>query len=886
MGRIIFIILTLLTTVPLLAQTEFKGTVSSMENEVLPNVSVIVKNTEDKILHFGFTKPNGEFSIAVNDLGTFVVEVNSLGYVKQIAQITIKAEDKKFTKNFVLEQSTEILEDMVIEIDNPIKLRGDTLVYDAKAFSTGREVVVEDLLKNIPGITVEKDGKIKFEDREIEKVMVDGDDFFNRGYSILTKNMPSKPLDKVEVLRHYSNNKLLKGVENSDAVALNLTIQDEYKSIWFGDLSLGYGIVTENRYQISGNLMNFGKKYKTFFTFGLNNIGYDNVGNIDDMFYNSSDMMSIGYGQQNRQQMYLSGGGTVLKDHRTRFNNAEMLSLNTIFPINPKMKLKLGGFLGYDELDAFRNSASFTQVGETSFENIEAEKFKSKLQKGYLNAFLTYDISKTKMLQIGSLFSFGNANNKNDLTFNGVSTLERLETKNMFFDAKATFTTKWKDKNAALVKARFFTNKIPQFYNINDYLMGDLFPYDVQSVRNDIQNNKTYGGIETDLKFKQKKDDLIEVKVGYEFSNQDLNTQFKLFTSDTQFIEPTDFQANINFQMHDFYAKSGYTWKWKKAQITANADVHQLFNTFSNSLHEQTTKGVFFVNPNVNAKWDINATNMLSGYYSYNFSNLDIQQVNDTYLLQSSRSFSKGVGEFNQLENSNASLNYSIRHYLNRFRFSFGITYSKQNDALAYRTSLEQNSSLSESFFIKGGDNYGLNTEANFYLRKLKSNLNLKFNASKGFSFNAINGSDLRKNVYESLRYNLAWRTNFKTAFNFHLGTEWTESKVQSPGFENTNLNGFSFLDLFYKLNDRLDVKAVTEHYYFGNLEKNQRDYFFLDIEATYKLKGDKYTIGLKANNVFNTEKFTTFNASDVGYSTTSYRLLPRYVLGSFKFRF
>ena len=63
------------------------------------------------------------------------------------------------------------MEDLVIEIDNPIQLRGDTLVYDAKAFSTGREVVVEDLLKNIPGITVEKDGKIKFEDTEIEKVM-------------------------------------------------------------------------------------------------------------------------------------------------------------------------------------------------------------------------------------------------------------------------------------------------------------------------------------------------------------------------------------------------------------------------------------------------------------------------------------------------------------------------------------------------------------------------------------------------------------------------------------------------------------------------------------------------------------------------------------------
>src|SRR5690554_6833160 len=500
----IIILLLLLTTVSLQAQTVCKGTVVSLTKEPIPRASVLIKNQEDHILHFGFTNAQGIFTINTENVGEFIVEVNKMGFVKQQKTLTITKDKKEYNLTFTLEESNEILEELVIEIDNPIQLRGDTLVYDAKAFSTGREVVVEDLLKNIPGITVEKDGKIKFEDFEIEKVMVDGDDFFNRGYSILTKNMPNKPLDKVQVLRNYSNNKLLKGVEESNKVALNLTIDEEYKDLWFGDITAGYGLVTENRYEVSGNLMNFNKKYKNFLTYGLNNVGVDRVGSLESMFYNNYEVESIGQGSQLYQIMGLSGARAgQLKDHRTRINNAEHVSLSTIVPITEKLKIKLVGFLGFDENYAFNSRYSVTNVGNTYFENSESNQFKSHLKKGYINLLTTYDISKTQMLQLSSVWNQGNTNNYNDLTFNGTNTLERLETKNTFFDQKATYTHQWKNRNAVLLKARYFSNKIPQLYNIDDYLMGDLFSFDADAMNNDIKNEKTFAGLEADFKLRQ-----------------------------------------------------------------------------------------------------------------------------------------------------------------------------------------------------------------------------------------------------------------------------------------------------------------------------------------------------------------------------------------------
>ena len=143
------------------AQTYCVGTVYNEFEETLPNTSVLVKDTEGNILHFGFTDTKGTYKIGIEAEGELVVEVNKMSYVKQQQTLTVTKDQKEYQVDFILESSAEVLQDIVIEIENPIKQRGDTLVFDAKAFTTGSEQVVEDLLKNIPGITVEKRRKNK-----------------------------------------------------------------------------------------------------------------------------------------------------------------------------------------------------------------------------------------------------------------------------------------------------------------------------------------------------------------------------------------------------------------------------------------------------------------------------------------------------------------------------------------------------------------------------------------------------------------------------------------------------------------------------------------------------------------------------------------------------
>ena len=412
--------------------------------------------------------------------------------------------------------------------------------------------------------------------------------------------------------------------------------------------------------------------------------------------------------------------------------------------------------------------------------------------------------------------------------------------------------------------------------------MGDLFSFNADAMNNDITNEKTFAGLEADFKLRQKNNDLIEFQVGYEYNDESLNTVFQLFNNNDTF-RPQGFQTDSYFTLGDLYVKSGYTWKWNTFKVSGRAEAHQLFNSFK-TLQSEKKQNPLYVNPSLTFNWDVMPTHIFNGSYMVNFNNTSFIDVNDTYLLNSSRSFSKGLGEFRLTDSQMANLRYSIRHYLNRYCFSLNLNYSTQRNVLSSRSLINQNSALSETIFIRGGDTYRAGVTSNFYFRKLKSNVKLEGNYSKSTSFNEINNSGLRKNNFYNQQYNFEWRSNFKTAFNFHLGTEWTLSKVESPDFENNYTNGFSFLDLFFKVDEKLDVKAVTEYYYFGNLAEKQRDHIFLDLEATYKFSGDKWTLGLRGNNLFNKQNFTTYNVSDIGYSTNSYRLMPRYILLTAKY--
>jgi hypothetical protein len=169
-------------------------------------------------------------------------------------------------------------------------------------------------------------------------------------------------------------------------------------------------------------------------------------------------------------------------------------------------------------------------------------------------------------------------------------------------------------------------------------------------------------------------------------------------------------------------------------------------------------------------------------------------------------------------------------------------------------------------------------------VKKLKSSVQFNVKALKSVYYNVINDSGLRKNTSYAQNYTFGWRSDFKADFDFNLGTAWNFNQTKSETTFKNNTS-VSFLDLLYKTGDNFTMKLATEHYNFGGLDEHN-NYFFSDFESSYSFKDKKYIVGLDARNLFNTKTFETYSVSDYGYATNSFRLLPRYVLLSFKFRF
>src|SRR5690606_36868019 len=150
--------------------------------------------------------------------GKFTLQLTAFNHQRKIVVLLLSSGTK-----IVDLQSVEIskipeheIKEVVITKQNPVRLKKDTVEYTAEKFASGTEMNVEELLKKLPEITVESDGKIKFNNKEVERVMIEDDDLFERGYQTLTQNMPSQSLDKVQVLTNYSRNKLLNDVQNDE----------------------------------------------------------------------------------------------------------------------------------------------------------------------------------------------------------------------------------------------------------------------------------------------------------------------------------------------------------------------------------------------------------------------------------------------------------------------------------------------------------------------------------------------------------------------------------------------------------------------------------------------------------------------------------------------
>lgn len=200
------------------------------------------------------TDLKGNFMLTKVKPGTYTLVVSMVGYVNYREKIVMEHKDI-ILKNIQLKEDAHLLGEVEVKgTAAQMVVKGDTMEYNATAFKTVQNAVVEDLLKRLPGVEVSTEGKITVNGQSITKIRVDGKKFFDGDIETATKNMPAEMIDKIQVLDQKSDVALLTGFEdNNTERIINLTTKPNRKKGLFGNINGGAGLDLNNDVRYDGN---------------------------------------------------------------------------------------------------------------------------------------------------------------------------------------------------------------------------------------------------------------------------------------------------------------------------------------------------------------------------------------------------------------------------------------------------------------------------------------------------------------------------------------------------------------------------------------------------------------------------------------------------------
>ena len=212
----------------------------------VPYASAYLTAKNDTLItNFALTDTTGLARITKVMRGTYVLTVEMLGYKTYNKEHYFSfdwSRDSVDLGTVHLAEDAQLLDAAhVSAIGNPIEIRQDTIIFNASSFQVGQNQMLEDLLKRMPGMEVTKDGIVKYNGEQIQKITVGGKTFFFDDPKMALKNLPAKVVDKVKVIDKVSDSEQFTGVATDREKVMDLEFKQEFKNGWFGNATAGAG---------------------------------------------------------------------------------------------------------------------------------------------------------------------------------------------------------------------------------------------------------------------------------------------------------------------------------------------------------------------------------------------------------------------------------------------------------------------------------------------------------------------------------------------------------------------------------------------------------------------------------------------------------------------
>jgi len=868
----------------LFAQKKLAGTVQDEKDKLkLENATIMLLQAQDSIL-IDFTRSDkeGKFSLHLPDTGSYLV-ISSYPKYGDFYSF-IDAKNNYATFNIEMSTKAQLLEEAIVIGRIPIVIKGDTTEYDAGSFKVEKNAKVEDLLKVLPGISVDASGKITAQGKTVEKVLVDGEEFFGNDPKLVTRNIRSDMVDKVQVYDKKSEDAERTGVDDGQKIkTINVKLKEDKKNGIFGKALAGGG--TDDYYmgQLMVNKFKGSQKIAAYGLLGNNastSLSWEDsekYGENDNVSYSDDGATSYSFGGGDD----FSGQGTI---GRPKAINSGIMFFDKTK--DGKHKLNLSYKYGKIENDGTESTITQNNLADgiqhtSAGKDIASDKNRQKFN-------LKYDLQFDSLT---SLVISGNASRDNiwnslsnrSITLDG--NLDSLNTsrstdisdrKVESLNARALFTRKFLKKGRSLSLSLSINND----ENRGD---GTLFThtdlYENKELKESVivdqrkeneQQSTTKGG---SISYTEPLTKELNLTLNYGLSRNDNSSLLQSFDKnagtgkydilDEEFSNNYDFNRTSNSYRIALNLNNDKIW----ANLTNNLNndrLHQQNNTTSAEL----TRSFLTYNPSLSMSYKLSSASNI--YFNYSGRN----QLPSLSQIQPLRNNQDPINEYLGNENLKPSftnsfnLNYNSAKLLTGTYMYVGGYLQFDNNALIQNVESEQGRNTFKWDNLKDHTNFSWNTWAG-YSFKLSKKLNIsngpRISVNSSKNFNTVN-EDLNEinSANYGLGYNFSRSTTKGLDFNVTLspGYQRMTSSLQP---EKSN-NGFTFNStgsVSYYLPAKIKFYLDYSYLYQAGTDAmpDKFDQFLLHPGISKKfLKNESLTLDLVVNDLFN--KNTGFSRS------------------------
>ncbi|GAA4279787.1 carboxypeptidase regulatory-like domain-containing protein [Gaetbulibacter aestuarii] len=876
------------------AQVTLKGVVKDSIGQPLDLANVIAINqTTNALESYGITNDKGRFILTLEKNTSYNIQVSYVGMKTHEESLQTKAEN--IEKEITLFEDNALAQ-VELTYEMPVTIKGDTLVYNADSFKDGTERKLEDVLKKLPGVEINDDGQIEVEGKRVNKIMVDGKDFFDGDTKLASKNIPSNAVDKVQVLKNYAEVGQLSSVTNNqDNYAINIKLKEGKKNFWFGNVMAGGGVSTNDELYIAQpKLFYYSPNYSLNFIGDLNNLG--------EPALNRRDLQNFGGGF--RPPSRNSGTSLNLGNNNLGFlsqqNNRALDVENKLaagnFSYSPSKTLDLSGFGIFNSSKVYLRQKSFRQytdpaLGIPDEATDQMTKQRSdvglaKLSASYkpnVNNQLDYDVLArfTKETQDRYLFSSVVGNT---IQFEENSPYSINQNLNYYYTLNAT--------NIFAFEAQHLLQDEDPFYNA---FLEDKTNFDPTANSLGLDPNQTGYDINQNRRVKSNQLDAkldywnilnaksnINFTLGALVSRQDFNTNIFQILDDNSTLDPTpNFNDGLDtndtkYNFSDWYLGMHYTLKAGKFTFTPGVSFHAYANS-NNQFGAEYSNNFFRVLPDFETRIDLKKSESLTLRYSMTNQFTDVTNLARGIVLNS----------YDAIQIGNPLLENALTNNINLFYRSFNLfNYTNVFASVNYSSAVNQIRSLSDfqsviktnRFFNSEFADESLSSFGRVQrtFGKFRGSLNASFNYSKFNQF--IQGN---RSVNESYRqsYTPEIRTNFREAPNFEISYRYSVNDNKQGGrttkfitraprveFDAYILKKFTFLT---------NYSYTTQ----SNPNGAPQTYEIWDASLSYRKNNDsKWEYTLKASNLLNTQSLVQNGNNNVSVFSSEYFIQPRFI--------